>query len=264
MLCRISERLIMVSRSQALTQFLDSYRNLRKIYLPKRRSNLPPTDIELELTRAFVAFFHAELEGYFESACQAIIDETTSQFQSGTVTATALGLVMFTKMEHENSGDAIIESPKKRVRYLKARFIKAAKKHEDTVGQNHGISQGYLASLFSPLGLTNHSIDTGWVSEIQSLADLRGGFAHKSRLSIDGQPGISPSAAFNDARKIIYGVGGAAAGARISSLLDFDRWAQETCGQTTLSGLKSSSYWGIKHRLGWWLVRFIGNNQTIP
>lgn len=254
----------MVARSTAFVDLLHSYKKLAKIYLPNRKANTPPTEIELELTRAFITLFHAEVEQYFESICQAILNETIGHFNNDSITLAAVGLIAFGKLDERNSGDAIVPTPKKKVRKITERFRDAAAAHEEVISKNHGISQGYMACLFSPLGLTTNLIDPGWVSELQNLADKRGDFAHKGRMSPEGQPGLDPKDAINLARKVIHGVGGAAAGAKISSLKDFDTWSQEVCGEKKLSNVKAPPFWGLKHRIGWWLIRKIGNNQHLP
>lgn len=254
----------MVARSTAFVDLLHSYKKLEKIYLPNRKTSLPPTDIELELARAFITLFHAEVEQYFESSCQLMLDETTKQFNAGSITLAVLGLITFGKLDERNSGDAIVPSQKKKVRKITERFREAVTAHQDAISKNHGISQGYMACLFIPLGLTTHLVDPGWVSELQNLAEKRGGFAHKGRLTSEGQPGLDPKDAISYARKVIHGVGGAAAGAKISSLKDFDNWSQEISGEKKLSSGRASGYWGLKHRLGWWLIRKIGNSQRLP
>lgn len=253
----------MAPRSPAFRQFFASYKELSSIYLENRKSNKAPTDHELEKARAFVTFFHAELESYFETVCEQILVETKNKFQAGKLTIPVLGLITFSKIEDLNAGSAIIDTPKKKARRISERFHKAIDKHTETISGNHGVSQGYLAALFTPLGITTHSIDPGWVSELQSIADLRGGFAHKSRKSLDGRPGVSPSDVMTDARKIIFGVGGASTGSRINSLVDFDKWAQDLVQIESLTPTPSRRYWDIRHRFGWWLIRKLGNNQTM-
>lgn len=248
-------------RSPAFIQFAASYRELSKIYLNRRPSPTPPTDIELEKTRAFVTFFHAELENYFETVCETLLNETEARFRSGNITDATLSLITFSKLEDSSSGDAIIPTPKGKYRTINDRFYKAKIKHQEKIDKNHGLSQGYLAVLFTPLGLTNQNIDPAWVSELQNLADLRGGYAHKSRKSVDGKPGHAPATALKNARKIIFGVGGRLAGANISSLVDFDKWAMDFCSSGSPPSQSNNSYWGFKHRFGWWIIRKIGNNQ---
>jgi hypothetical protein len=254
----------MAKRSIAFVDFLRSYKKLDSIYLPNRKSNQPPTDVEIEHARAFITLFHAEVEQYLESTCYAMLDATIVEFNAGSINLAALGLIAFGKLEERVAGPVITPSPKKSVRKITERFREAVSAHQDAISKNNGISQGYLACLFIPLGLTNHLIDPGWVSELQSLADKRGGFAHKGRLTPEGQPRITPKDAINYARKVIHGVGGAASGVKISSLKDFDNWSQETNNFYTSLKVRPKKYWGFKHRIGWWLIKKIGNNQRVP
>lgn len=253
----------MTRRSIALVNLLKAYKKLEKIYLPARKGTFPPTDVEFELARAFITLFHAEVEHYFELTCNSILDSTADNFRAGVITLPALGLITFGKQDERNAGEAIIFTTKKTLRKVTERFEAAVSTHEKSIQNNHGISQGYLACLFTPLGLTSNIIDTAWVSEIQNLADKRGDFAHKSRSSTEGAPNLDPKDAIRYARKIIHGVGGSAPGTQISSLIDFDCWSQKVCSNNKIPPA-TKSYWSLKHRFGWWLIRRMGNSQRFP
>ena len=208
--------------STELIELLGSIEYLKKHYLQYNKTTPLPTSTEQELARAFSIFFHAELEHYFEKVALKLIDDVEMKFNSGIINSSTLSIIAFCGTKFVNAGEALSGN---NYRTLKSEFSKRTKDLKDQIEKNHGTSEKYISKIFIPLGISEKNIDPAWLSEINTLADDRGLFAHKSIVDSPKRPEtINPADVEARYKRIIYGNGSTFTG--INSIESLDAWYQ--------------------------------------
>lgn len=118
-------------------------------------------------TKAFLLLAHAELEAYFEDRAKNRVDVAHAHWQrAGTCTAVLSRLLVYHQDEFEPISP---HSVRKAVNY-----------YVDKLDKNHGILEKNLLSIFLPLGLGHHDLDSRLVTACNQLGRKRGQFAHAS------------------------------------------------------------------------------------
>ncbi|MGK5035705.1 hypothetical protein [Janthinobacterium sp. LB3P118] len=199
---------------------------LVSIYLPNIAAIGIPTPQEQEMTRAFVALAHAEIEFYFESICEEIVIATETEYKAGRITSVALGLITFSGLPILNGGDRLIPDKKGVLRKTSERFYSAAAIYRKTLADNHGIRQKYLGLLLTPLGLTQENVDPNWIVLMDAFAGKRGAIAHKSMFHIEAQSkNINPIDEALQVKRLLFDDPKLKVAGSISSIESFDAWA---------------------------------------
>lgn len=244
--------------SQHFNNLVTSHRILVSTYLPNVTAIGIPTAQEQEMTRAYIALAHAEIEFYFESICEDILHYAESEFKAGRVTTAALGLITFSALPAINAGDSIMPDKKGSFRKVSERFYTATSNYRKDLADSHGIRQKYLAPLLTPLGLTQESIDPNWVVLMDAFAAKRGAVAHKSMTHIEAQSkNINPADEADRVKRIIFDDPKLKAAGTISSIESFDAWAINyiaSPNNRVLIGHQRHN--GIMKRLLWWIIEF--------
>ena len=211
------------------------------------------------MTRAFIALAHAEIEFYFESICEEILQFAESEFKANRVSAAALGLITFSGLPALTSGDRVIPDKKGSFRKLSERFYTAANYYRNGIKDSHGIRQKYLAPLLTPLGLTQESIDPTWILLIDAFAGKRGAIAHKSMTHVEAQSkNINPVDEADRVKRLIYDDPKLKTAGIISSIESFDAWAmQYIASPNDRILIGHQRYNGLFKRMLWRLIEVI-------
>lgn len=249
----------MPAPSSHFNNLISCHQLLVETYLPDLATAGIPDLRVRELTRAFIALAHAEIEFYFESVCKDVVLAAEAEFKAGRVTSTALGLITFSGQEARNGGEQLIETKKSYVRKVSTRFYDAATGHKKLADENHGIRQKYLAPLFVPLGLTQQEIDPIWIAQIDSFADKRGSIAHKSMTVPEAEPkNLNPNDEALRVHRLIFDDPKLAIPGVISSIESFDKWAQSlTVVSNGIAASHTKPHSSIFRRALWALVDLV-------
>ncbi len=239
-------------------QLIAAHQELKLQYLPTNQL-LVATPAEQELARSFIVFMHAEIEYYFETVCKKMLLAMRTQFNQGVFTKSHVGLMTFGTWPSTTGGEYLVNSSKSAaVRKVSDRFNKAISDLDKAVDENHGIRQKYLSAMFVPLGLTDRQIDPDWITAIDTVAEKRGSFAHRSRKTTDGRPdGINPQDFDKAVSRVIFSQHQGVPQPYINSIEEFDDWVSDVCNGIVPSGMRPSPYRAFKHRVGWSLLRLL-------
>lgn len=154
--------------SKRLQQLLKRLDALEKHFLPAEFSlsgrYSPEQD---DKTKAYLLLAHAELEAYFEDRARNRLDIAHARWQRTGVCTSVLSRLLVHHQEDLEPLSAIS-------------VTKAVNFHLDRLDKNHGIKEKNLLSIFLPLGLGHHDLDTRLVSSCNQLGRKRGQFAHAS------------------------------------------------------------------------------------
>jgi hypothetical protein len=245
--------------SQHFANLVASHGILASTYLPNVAAVGIPTPQEQEMTRAFIALAHAEIEFYFESICEEILQFTEREYNAGRVTAAALGLITFSTLPTMTAGDRVIPDKKGSFRKISDRFHSAANNYRKGLADSHGIRQKYLAPLLTPLGLTQEKVDPNWILLMDAFAGKRGAIAHKSMNHLEAQSkNINPADEADRVKRLVFDDPKLKAAGTISSIESFDAWAINyiaTPNNQILIG--HQRYNGLLKRMLWRIVEFI-------
>lgn len=249
----------MAVQSHHFENLRNAYSELVSAYLPNTDPNVLPSPKEQEWIRAFIVLVHAELEYYFESICMDIADSILSNMRSEQYTEATVGIIAFSSIQGRDGGEQLIPGKKDKVRKVSLRVGEAVESHKQIISGNNGISQKYLASLFVPLGLTNNDIDPLWIGAIDSFADKRGAYAHKSRSHIEADPkNLNPHDVLSEAKRIIFSdprLSGGSGG--MSSVESFDVWALDLMSTSTSKSISHRRHQPLIKRLLWWVLHLV-------
>ncbi|MBT3066576.1 hypothetical protein [Rhodoferax sp. U11-2br] len=247
----------MPSQSQHFQNLVAAFNTLTSTYISTGSSSVIPSPKEQELTRAFVALMHAEIEFYFESICIDITTLAKSEFKAGRISIATLGLITFSGLPTLTAGDLLVSTKKDHARKVEERFCKGVALLEKLIEGNHGIRQKYLAPLFIPLGLTQEDIDPNWIVSIDTFSGKRGAFVHKSMFHVEAESkNINPHdekelvsrLVFDDPTLKLPGV--------ISSIESFDAWAVAQ-GAVSTSVFRNKRHGSLLRRISWRLINLV-------
>ena len=162
-----------------MTELLDGLRaelaRLAEIYLPKEPLVLPAPQ-DQERARAFALFAHAEIEWYIERATESYLVKVCEAAQKGAFNFSSLSLIAFSEAKF-SVGESL--GGKKDGRTVATVFGKIQSDLKMVIEGNNGIREKNLSKILGPLGLAGR-IDPAWLSDLDSLASMRGRFAHMS------------------------------------------------------------------------------------
>lgn len=236
---------------------IQAHNSLKALYLVGRQGTVA-SPAEQEFARCFIVFMHAEIEYYFERVCIRILAALKSQLATNQVSQAHIGILSYAKIEKGEPFTAGEFLAGTKARKSLGRIYKAIGDHIKIVDENHGIRQKYLAPLFVPLGLTNENIDPDWIGAIDTVAEKRGAFAHKSRMTGEGRPdGIEPTDFDEYVNRVIFGAIPIMPG-YISSIREFDAWVVAACaGTVSYEPIRLRSRARVLHIVGWSLLRLL-------
>jgi hypothetical protein len=87
---------------------------------------------------------------------------------------------------------------------MKGRIGEARSHFIGAVQHNHGIKEENVLSLLFPVGIVERDLNQTWLNTMSSFGRDRGGFAHKSWLTVTPP---DPMSIHQDVRLLIQGLG---------------------------------------------------------
>jgi len=156
--------------SKRLQQLLKRLDKLEKHFLPEEGQFSLSGHYSREQddkTKAYLLLVHAELEAYFEDRARSRVDLAHASWQRAGVCTSLLSRLL---VYHQDEFEPISQNS----------VTKAVNYYVDKLGKNHGIKEKNLLSIFLPLGLSHHDLETRLVAACDQLGRKRGQFAHAS------------------------------------------------------------------------------------
>lgn len=174
--------------SKRLQQLLRRLDTLEKHFMPQEFSLTGRYSKEQDdKTKAYLLLVHAELEAYFEDRARNRLIVAHSHWQrTGACTSVLSRLIVHHQDELEPLSQISV--------------TRAVNHFTDKLDKNHGIKEKNLLSIFLPLGLGHHDLDTRLVSACNQLGRKRGQFAH---ASIKTHQQVDPKTERDNVRKNI-------------------------------------------------------------
>lgn len=247
----------MPAQSQHFTDLVAAFNLLKSTYISTSNSSGIPHPKEQELARAFVMLMHAEIEFYFESMSAELITLATSEFAAGRIGVASLGLIALTGLPPLNGGEQLVPNSKAAARKVAEQIYRGGERLRKVIEGNNGMRQKYLAPLFVPLGLTQEAIDPVWIVDIDSFADKRGAFAHKSMFHVEAESkNINPLDELKLVTRIVFDDPVLKSPNVISSIESFDAWASAQ-GAVSMVTYRNKRHSSLLRRTLWKLVSLI-------
>ena len=142
------------------------------------------TSNELYQCRAYIAFYHSEVEFYLESLALNIISKAEKKWKTkGSVTNAIAAMIAYRAAKEISLPDCpASQSPKKQFSAIVQNAIAAQK---IAVSRNHGIGRKNLAELFIPIGMRPSQFDEPLLIQLDALGQRRGDHVHQgSKVSL--------------------------------------------------------------------------------
>lgn len=210
----------------------ENVHELKRIYLDASLGATLPTLDQSELARAFLVLAHAEIEHFLEKIFGNLSLEVRKQAEAGRYISSSLALLTYSNIEQLAAGQKLV-GIKVDKRIIKNRFGEAYGKYRDSLSENHGVREKYLAKLATPMGLSADQIYSAWIADLETFCDLRGAVAHKGRREAQAAPaGFNPKDIWQKCETLIWGNSAPPIGL-IASFQGIDDWVTN---QMTLFG----------------------------
>lgn len=157
-----------------------------------------PEDFKLDI-RSYCVLSHAAFEEFVENICLYVLNEIEEKFaNTQRISYSTLCLLHFNSNAKDiddkswEDNDRLFDYLLKEIKNIKSSFSKYI------MDQNHGVGLKYLKKLLVPLGLYT-PLDPKYQTALDSLAQLRGGYAHTSHRSVRS---LSPEDAKTQVRDV--------------------------------------------------------------
>lgn len=151
-------------------------RNMRARIVTLRQDMLsfPSSDslaqVNQDRLRSFKLLVHAELEWYIEEAARTVLSHCRSEWTISQRICPSLSCMI------------LYQVPKfpDRPRTIREQITSVLNSYEKAINNNNGIKEANLMRIVVPLGIGASSLDTTWLSTIDSYGQSRGEVAHTS------------------------------------------------------------------------------------
>lgn len=196
---------------------------LKRIYLNASLGAAVASSDQSELSRAFAVLAHAEFEFFIEQLFEGLAKDVMVNAAAGRFISSSIALLTYSNIEQLAAGPLLTTS-KADKRILSKRIANAYGKYSESIVENHGVREKYLAKLAIPMALAGDMIDPTWISDLDGFCTLRGAAAHKGRHFPDANPmGFNPTDIWKKCSALVWG-NSALASPLISSFKDLDDW----------------------------------------
>lgn len=191
----------MVRGSKKYTSLQRRVKELEKHLL----SFLPPpplsttvyTPPQLDLTRSYILLAHAEIEAFCEELALEKASKALNDFRAkGRIKPVLRKITAYYVIKEKKSwGDVLKPS---------ATVIERAfQSYATTVRDNNGIKRPNLGRLFYPLGISEASLDTTWLTQMDTFGSNRGTWAHGS-IKVHNPP--DPKSEVTNVEQLLQGL----------------------------------------------------------
>jgi hypothetical protein len=155
------------------------------------------TDQELDWTRSYIVLAHAEIEAFCEDLAMEKAQRATNQFNAGGKVSPSLRrIVAYYIGKHRKSWSEVVFPSRQTVDAASSSFFSA-------IHQNHGVKRENIEKLFYPLGISEPSLDTTWLAQMDSFGSNRGAWAHKSIKALNAP---DPSSQLTTVNQLLQGL----------------------------------------------------------
>lgn len=160
-----------------------SARFLSDLIVRVAAGTLPAVEEEDDV-RAYILLVHAAAEECLEAMVLKVAKEALRQYKAGAASIAALGLATF-RPGDASIGESWVSGRKSSARNsLSDQFQRAYQAHVNVARKsNHGIKEANICELLRPLGIAASSIPPDALTCLETVGELRGSVAHKSRDS---------------------------------------------------------------------------------
>ena len=147
---------------------------LRRHLLPLRFSPIGQySDRDHDLARAYLVLVHAEIEAYCEDRGRKVARRAHELWQrKGRRTATLMKILKFHHVTQRKPWALLDRSSNK--------IEAAVNSYMTSIDQNHGIREENLCKILFPIGIEPSTLDSVWVTTMDSFGQFRGTVAHTS------------------------------------------------------------------------------------
>jgi hypothetical protein len=132
------------------------------------------TPRQFDLTRSYIVLAHAEIEAFCEEIAVLKANKAMNHFRVyGTIRPILRKIVAYYVIKEKKSWSHVSKPS--------ATTIETAfQSYLGSVRDNHGIKRLNIGRLFYPLGISEASLDTTWLTQMDTFGSNRGTWAHSS------------------------------------------------------------------------------------
>ena len=131
----------------------------------------PLNECDGDHVRAYIALCHAEFESYLEQRATDIVDEALSLWNNEKKATLPL-MALFAHFEYIEKNVSTTQKIYMIVSLFKQNVIK----------KNNGLKGDNIKKLFVPIGVDFETIDSAWISTLDSYGVMRGATVHMSAM----------------------------------------------------------------------------------
>jgi hypothetical protein len=162
-------------------ELLKQIRQLAREILPKRNPTARYSREETLRILAFRLFAHAEIEAFLELCAETLRLAYATNNGAGALSRSATYRLIW-------SSQASLKYPPTSLTKLPKDVGKTIngilKNHENTIDNNHGVSEKDVLKLLVPLGFELSFFDHDWLISMTDLTVARGNAAHNSAMNV--------------------------------------------------------------------------------